>query len=173
MKIYISLPITGHDIDEQKKLAAKVADEIRKLGYDPINPFEITTYGMTYGQCLGSDVSHIIDNADVVLMLPGWKWSLGCNLEYQCAKLFGKEVHFYRQEKMNGWYGSAQADAETYARATTHVRCQKLPDCIGCKKKYCDFKSRVEAYHKGLEDGIKVRPRPIFNLDTITEYPEE
>lgn len=41
MKIYISIPISGRDIDEQKRKAKEVEDIIRELGHDPVNPLTV------------------------------------------------------------------------------------------------------------------------------------
>lgn len=38
MKIYISIPITGHDIVEQQRKANEVAEKLRAKGHEPVSP---------------------------------------------------------------------------------------------------------------------------------------
>lgn len=40
MKIYISLPISGKNVMTQTGIALSVAEQIRDLGHEPVNPFE-------------------------------------------------------------------------------------------------------------------------------------
>lgn len=42
MKIYISLPISGKNVMTQTGIALSVAEQIRDLGHEPVNPFETT-----------------------------------------------------------------------------------------------------------------------------------
>ena len=39
MKVYISLPITGKDIEEQKRHAGDVASFLLTAGHTPVSPF--------------------------------------------------------------------------------------------------------------------------------------
>lgn len=45
--------------------------------------------------------------------------------------------------------------AAAYARATTNTRCANLPDCAKCGVRYCDYKSRYEAYRQGWADAVR------------------
>ena len=40
MKVYISLPITGKDLQEQKGYARHVASFLSEAGFTPVNPFD-------------------------------------------------------------------------------------------------------------------------------------
>lgn len=39
-RIYISAPITGHDLAERKEYFAEVAEQLEEAGYEPVNPFD-------------------------------------------------------------------------------------------------------------------------------------
>lgn len=39
LKVYISLPITGKDLERQKKYAQDIAERVAICGHDPMNPF--------------------------------------------------------------------------------------------------------------------------------------
>lgn len=95
MKVYISLPITGHDLSERKAVAKIAANALRQAGHEPINPFDSDQDGMTYGEYLGKDIALIIDQADAVMMLPGWRKSKGCKIEFECACICDKKIGFY------------------------------------------------------------------------------
>lgn len=41
--------------------------------------------------------------------------------------------------------------AAAYARATTNARCAHMGACKGCTIRYCDYKSRYEAWLQGHE----------------------
>lgn len=42
--------------------------------------------------------------------------------------------------------------ASEYARATTNTRCAHIGECDRCPLRYCDYKSRYEAYLQGYAD---------------------
>lgn len=39
-KVYVSLPITGHDLEETKKYANQVKKWLEEKGYEAITPFD-------------------------------------------------------------------------------------------------------------------------------------
>lgn len=94
MTIYISLPITGHDIEKVTKAANHASALIRARGHHAVNPLEITHRDMSYAQCLDKDIETIIGQCDAIFLQPGWRASKGCTLEYQCALLYDKEIYY-------------------------------------------------------------------------------
>lgn len=40
MRIYISIPISGHDLATQRATASEIAEKIKALGHEPVNPFD-------------------------------------------------------------------------------------------------------------------------------------
>lgn len=96
--IYISLPITGHDINERKR----EAERLRQLALSQVEgattvvtPFDIQpTAEATYGTFMGIDIEFIIDQADTVVFASRWAKSKGCRLEFACATVYDKEICF-------------------------------------------------------------------------------
>ena len=90
MKIYISIPITGCDIDTQRTKAAEIADKIRALGHKPVNPFDTPQppAGLSdkerYAYFMGEDIKRLI-MCDAIYMSAGWTKSKGCKAEYEVA----------------------------------------------------------------------------------------
>lgn len=93
MNIYISLPITGQDIEMVEARAEFAAGAIEGLGHKPVNPLEFGEgEGKSYGEYLGKDIAAIIDRCDAVVFLDGWESSRGCMLEFSAAKIYHKIV---------------------------------------------------------------------------------
>lgn len=101
MKIYISLPISGRPFEEVKKQAEEARQFILNLGHTPVSPLEIYAgRNPTYADHLCYDLRAMID-CDAIVMLAGWKYSTGCNIEHNVAyyvscapQYFGKEKKF-------------------------------------------------------------------------------
>ena len=92
MKIYISLPITGHDIEEVEALCIFTAAMLREQGHTPISPLEVSSDPeTTYAEHMGRDISALLC-CDAVYFCKDWETSRGCRLEYQAAKIYGKEI---------------------------------------------------------------------------------
>lgn len=93
-----------------------VADELRQRGVDVIVPSELesaetrrvalespdgdpATYyratGLSRGQLLGRDIRLVLDDADSVVVIPGWRKSRGALLETYTAWLHGKPTLYY------------------------------------------------------------------------------
>lgn len=100
-RIYISGPITGQESEAEK--AFKNAEEVlRGLGYFPINP----------EKCLRStDYDHddympinlaMLKPCHGILMLPGWRESVGACAEWGMALALGKDVMFLEDDRIKG-----------------------------------------------------------------------
>lgn len=99
-KIYLSIPITGLDINKQMEKADRVKAMLSKRSYDVINPFEIYVGEKpTYGEYLGADVTAIIDHADEIFMCKGWQNSKGCRVERFVADTYGKRIMYEQIEE--------------------------------------------------------------------------
>ncbi len=92
MKVYISLPITGKDLQEQKSYARHVASSLSEAGFTPINPFD---------NGLGDDASYeehikadlrLMLYCDAIILCDGWRMSKGCVLESVVAIACGMTV---------------------------------------------------------------------------------
>lgn len=101
MTIYISLPITGYDLEERKRLA-EAARRILQLDPDAfvVTPFdigesvELMNPSAGYADYMKEDIAFIIEKADAVCFLvhPRLTQSRGVQLEYQTAKIYKKKI---------------------------------------------------------------------------------
>lgn len=100
-KIYVSLPISGYDIEERKAYAAKRKEDLLSLFRDVftdnvvvevVTPFEVCAEtDKSYSYYMGRDIEALLD-CDAILMCQGWGKSKGCQLERYTADLYGKEI---------------------------------------------------------------------------------
>lgn len=91
MKIYISIPISGHDLAKQREKAEEIADKLRKLGHEPVNPFNTPEAPAEmnekekYAYYMGEDLKRLL-TCDAVFMCKGWNLSRGCCTEEFVAR---------------------------------------------------------------------------------------
>lgn len=99
MKIYISLPITGHDITRQREHADRVAASLSRMGHRPLTPFDIYA-GKTpsYADYLCSDLRALAD-CEAIYLCEGWRQSRGCRIEHDFAKGMGKTIFYHDDEE--------------------------------------------------------------------------
>lgn len=91
-KVYISLPISGLKIESVKQNAEKAAEYLRKAGYEPVTPFDVSpNENVSYAHHMGKDVEALLE-CDAVLFLKGWQYSKGCQLERYAAMIYKKEI---------------------------------------------------------------------------------
>lgn len=92
-KIYISLPITGHEY--LAKLRAEVRQkELRQKGVDAVTPFDVSPdSNASYAEHMGRDIQALLE-CDAVYFCRGWQDSKGCQAEYEVAKIYGKQMFF-------------------------------------------------------------------------------
>ena len=101
MKIYISLPITGHDIEEVEASCIYASGVIQAKGHTPVSPLDVSPDpDATYVEHMGNDIEALLC-CDAVLFLDGWRTSKGCRLEYEAAVIYGKEMYFDLDEIKN------------------------------------------------------------------------
>lgn len=91
-KVYISLPISGLQIEMVKQNAEKAAEYLKKTGYEPVTPFEASpNENVSYAHHLGKNIEALLE-CDAVLFLKGWEQSKGCQLERYAAMIYKKEI---------------------------------------------------------------------------------
>lgn len=101
MKIYISLPITGHDIEEVEASCIYASGVIQAKGHTPVSPIELAHADPEdYPAVIGTDITALLV-CEAALFLPGWQKSKGCRLEYEAAVIYGKEMYFDLDEIKN------------------------------------------------------------------------
>lgn len=92
MKVYISIPITGHLFRDVKKKAEQVKRTLSEKGHTPVSPLDL--HGgkkKTYAQYIGRDIEALVE-CDAIFLCSGWQESKGCSLEYQAARIYGKII---------------------------------------------------------------------------------
>lgn len=92
MKIYISLPITGHDIEQVEASCIFAKAVIEDKGHTPVCPLDLDHRDPdNYEAVIGTDITALLC-CDAILLLDGWRRSRGCRLERYAAKVYGKHI---------------------------------------------------------------------------------
>ena len=94
MKVYISLPITGHDIEQVEASCIYASAVLKKKGHTPVSPLALDHQDPEfYEAVIGTDITALL-LCDAVLFLDGWETSRGCRLEHAAAEIYGKKMLF-------------------------------------------------------------------------------
>lgn len=94
MKVYISLPITGHPIDEVRKKADLAKQQLSDMGHEPVSPLDVSPDpDAPYHEHIGRDIAAML-TCDAALFLDDWGTSRGCYLEMEAAFIYKKEILF-------------------------------------------------------------------------------
>ena len=89
MKAYISLPITGYDIEERKAVAEAARQFMKEAGAEAVTPFDICDDpDLSYAHCMGRDIETLL-GCKLAVFLPDWHSSRGCRLEHNAAEIYG------------------------------------------------------------------------------------
>lgn len=92
-RLYISLPITGHETTAPIK-ASEMKVELQGKGFDVITPYDVSCLkDMPDNFYLGQDITAML-TCDVVYFCRGWQDSNGCNVEFFTAKQYKKQLQF-------------------------------------------------------------------------------
>lgn len=92
MKVYISLPITGKDLQEQKRHAEGVASFLLAAGHTPVSPFNNgVDVNAPYEEHIKADLKLLLD-CDAILMCKGYHLSHGCTFERDVAVKCGMAI---------------------------------------------------------------------------------
>lgn len=92
MKVYISLPITGHPLEECRQRADKFKQKLTQLGHESITPFDVCQEeNKPYSHYMGKDIESLLE-CDAIFLACNWYESKGCHLEKQAANIYGKIV---------------------------------------------------------------------------------
>ena len=107
MKIYISIPITGHSLNQVKTEAKRIAGVLKsKFNASPVTPFDIVTSRpekMTeqefYAHCMALDIKELL-RCDAIYMAYGWQHSKGCRAEHAIAQIYDIQIIKYEELKI-------------------------------------------------------------------------
>ena len=92
-KLYISLPISGYQLDAVQREADTYKELWQDEGYEVITPFDLSPEsGKPYSYHMGKDIEGLLE-CDAVYFAPGWVDSKGCNLEYAAAKIYETTIY--------------------------------------------------------------------------------
>ena len=92
MKIYISIPISGHDYEKQKELANQVKAQYSTGENEVITPFDVVKSQDTpYNDAMGMCITALL-GCDMVVFCGEWKKSKGCKAEYKVARVYAKTI---------------------------------------------------------------------------------
>lgn len=85
--IYLSGPITGMP-EKNHPLFMEVAGKLREMGHRVYNPREFTWTEAAFPKrkAFAEYCAFICNEADTIVLLPGWRHSLGCSAEVALAK---------------------------------------------------------------------------------------
>lgn len=92
-KIYISGPISGHDIEERRAAFAAVERMLREEGLEVVNPLNVAfPEYCTHEQYMRVDIALLI-GCDYIYLMKGWDSSRGASTEFVVATSAGIEVY--------------------------------------------------------------------------------
>lgn len=96
-RLYLSLPISGYDIDERRETAMKMEVRLRGAGYEVFNPLgHQWKDGLTHCEYMRRDIKSLLE-CDVIFFMKGFNRSLGCCTELNVAMACGLDVMFEEQ----------------------------------------------------------------------------
>lgn len=99
-RIYISGPISGHNIEERRK-AFKTAELFLKAqGYEVVNPMENgLPVDATTHEHMRRDIE-LLMTCDIIYMMRRWTHSKGCKVEFDVATAIGLPVLFEESSEL-------------------------------------------------------------------------
>jgi hypothetical protein len=86
-KAYLSMPISGYDIEERIDHAKEVKQSLLNFYDDVVTPFDACPYdpNKTYGECMKDCLAELI-KCDIIIMDRDWIQSNGCRIELEVAR---------------------------------------------------------------------------------------
>jgi hypothetical protein len=98
MKIYIAGKISGLPYKKVKERFAQVAATIRAMGYEAVNPCEISPFheAKEWKDYMADCIPALL-KSDTVYMLAGWADSPGAKLEHTIARIANMKIVYETQ----------------------------------------------------------------------------
>lgn len=94
-KAYISLPISGQETYDIRRNLRLGRNYLHAKAYTVVTPYDASpNKNASYAEHMGKDIQTLLE-CDVVLMMPGWEKSKGCQCEKATAEIYGKEIIYY------------------------------------------------------------------------------
>lgn len=103
-RIYISGPISGHDMEERRVAFKKVQLWLEAQDWEVFNPMEngLPAEANTH-QHMHRDLAELTNEErpyDAIYMMKRWTHSAGCKLEFDVATAIGMDVYFEDSNSM-------------------------------------------------------------------------
>lgn len=93
-KCYISLPITGRDLNDVMERIAELKRKLEDKGFVPVSPFDRDVdFNASHAEHTREDIKMLID-CDYILMGREWEYSVGCRAELNAALACGMKIMF-------------------------------------------------------------------------------
>nr|DAV12082.1 MAG TPA: protein of unknown function (DUF4406) [Caudoviricetes sp.] len=94
MKIYISGKISGTDLAETRKRFAAVAEAMKRIGVEPVNPLENGLSEQdTWEAHIVKDIADLLQ-CKAIYMLQDWQDSKGARIEHYIATEIGMPIMY-------------------------------------------------------------------------------
>lgn len=85
MKIYISIPITGHNIDKVREHADNIKAALSRQGHVVVSPLDVYAgKNPTYDDYICFTLRAML-SCEAIYFCSGWEHSCGCNIEHDVA----------------------------------------------------------------------------------------
>ena len=88
MKVYFSMPISGHDLQERMNYSENVKAALLNMYDEVVTPFDACPYdpNKSYGECMKDCLRELIE-CDKIIFDKGWYESNGCRIEAEVARV--------------------------------------------------------------------------------------
>lgn len=148
-KLYISLPISGRNLDDVIKRANHIKESVVSEEYEAVTPFDICPDStLPYSELMGRDIAGLLE-CDAILFDKDWNTSKGCRTEMAVAQIYGLRIYHISNDQFED-----DADNRLHRMELTKRQLQFLSEA-------CDNYSRCicgqldvaleESIWKGLE----------------------
>lgn len=88
---YIAGPMRGY-FGNNAEIFRRVARTLESRGWRVFNPEKENGFEMPFAQCMTKDLNTIINDCEQIILLPGWRSSVGANTEVLVALCCGKTI---------------------------------------------------------------------------------
>ena len=96
MKVYFSMPISGHDLQERMNYAESAKAALLNMYDEVVTPFDACPYdpNKSYGQCMRECIAALLE-CDKIVFDKRWYESNGCRIEAEVARGCKIEMECY------------------------------------------------------------------------------
>lgn len=152
-KLYISLPISGRDLDDVKRRANAIKESVESDEYTPITPFDICPDStLPYSELMGRDIAGLLE-CDAILFDYDWNESRGCRAEMAIAQIYNKRIFKIKDERI-----VEDADKRLYSIELTKRQLEAISNACECHSRNICGQLDVgldDAIEKGIERAYK------------------